>query len=381
MSIWDTLIGQPEVVEQLRQQAQLERPTHAWLFTGPPGSGRSTAARAFAASLLCEEPNTQLRGCGVCKTCHSVLRGTHADLTHFSTENISIKIEQARELVTKAQDRPAVGRWRIIIVEDADRMPERTSNVLLKAIEEPPEHTIWILCAPSPVDVLVTIRSRCRPVTLRVPDREEVVKLLAGVEGYPEALARHCASLAQGHIGVARHLAQSDKARQRREQVVRMPIFLSSVPAAMHAAQELVNIAQEEADHTSKERHERELQELLRTLGITEDEKITPNVKAQIRQLEEEQKRRSRRMATDTLDRFLIDLQTVFRDVLTIQLGTGSALINTHLTAELHDYAQRMSPEQALGHLDTLTLTRKRISTNASAKLAFEAMMCSFIQR
>lgn len=170
MSVWDDLQGQAPVVAQLKQAAQGETGlTHAWLFTGPPGSGRSNAAKAFAAALNCEQDDVTRRGCGECAACHTILGETHSDVTFVRTEKVTITIDEARELVSKAGDRPATGRWRIIVVEDADRMAERTTNVLLKAIEEPTPRTIWMLCAPSPADVLVTIRSRCRPVSLRLP--------------------------------------------------------------------------------------------------------------------------------------------------------------------------------------------------------------------
>lgn len=378
MKLWNRLVGQPDVIHQLQRAARDETPTHAWLFTGPPGSGRSTAALTFAAALLCEQTNPSDRACGQCKSCLTVMSGSHADLTHFSTENLTIKIEEARELVVKAQDRPAVGRWRVIIVEDADRMPERTSNVLLKAIEEPPPHTIWLLCAPSPVDVLVTIRSRCRPIKLRVPELTVLVELLES-EGIPTDLARHCASLAQGHIGISRRLATVEEARLRREAVVRMPISLRSLPAAMKAAEELIQIAEAEAEADAQERNEVEKAQLMTALGIQEGEKVSPSMRSQIRQLEDDQKRRARRIKTDTLDRFLIDIQTVFRDVLTLQLGTGSALINTHLTSQLEAYATATNELKTLEKLDAVSLTRRRIATNASAKLSFEAMMAGFV--
>lgn len=379
MSVWDNLVGQPQAVEQLRAAAASDHPHHAWLLTGPPGSGRSTAAVALAAALLCEQTDPDQRGCGQCRACRTVLKGSHADLTHFSTENLQIKIEEARDLVVRAQDRPSVGRWRVIIVEDADRMPERTSNVLLKAIEEPPPHTIWLLCAPSPQDVLVTIRSRCRSLKLRVPSTADVAELLVRRDGVEPGLAEHCAALAQGHVGVARRLALYPEARSRRESVVRMPVSLRSIAQAMAAAEKLVEIADEEAEADAAERNERERAELMAQLGMEEDQKVTPAMRAQLRHLEEDQKRRARRIKTDTLDRFLIDIQTVFRDVLTIQLGTGSALINSHLAQELSEYARVNTPEKTLQRLDTVSLTRRRLSTNASARLAFEAMMTSLL--
>lgn len=380
MSVWDQLVGQSRAVEQLRRAASESVP-HAWLFTGPPGSGRSVAARALAAALLCERADPSERGCGECKSCRTAMSGAHADVTNFATENVSIKIEEARDLVVKAQDRPAVGRWRVMIVEDADRMPERTSNVLLKAIEEPPPHTIWLLCAPSPIDVLVTIRSRCRAVTLKVPAVDEVAELLQRRDGVSAEVAHQAARLAQGHIGIARRLALYPEAKQRREDVVRLPLGLDGISSAVAAAERLISTAEAEAAADAEERNDREKAELLMTLGAPESGRVPPTIKAAVRRLEEDQKRRARRVQVDTLDRFLIDLSTFFRDVLTLQLKTGSTLINHHLERDLADYALNSSAERTLEQIDTINLTRRRISTNVSSRLAFEAMAASLVLR
>ncbi|WP_030013491.1 DNA polymerase III subunit delta' [Curtobacterium sp. S6] len=380
MSVWDQLVGQSRAVEQLRRAASESVP-HAWLFTGPPGSGRSVAARALAAALLCERADPSERGCGECKSCRTAMSGAHADVTNFATENVSIKIGEARDLVVKAQDRPAVGRWRVMIVEDADRMPERTSNVLLKAIEEPPPHTIWLLCAPSPIDVLVTIRSRCRAVTLKVPAVDEVAELLQRRDGVSAEVAHQAARLAQGHIGIARRLALYPEAKQRREDVVRLPLGLDGISSAVAAAERLISTAEAEAAADAEERNDREKAELLMTLGAPESGRVPPTIKAAVRRLEEDQKRRARRVQVDTLDRFLIDLSTFFRDVLTLQLKTGSTLINHHLERDLADYALNSSAERTLEQIDTINLTRRRISTNVSSRLAFEAMAASLVLR
>lgn len=378
MSVWDTLIGQPDVLTALQRASADERPTHAWLFTGPPGAGRETAALAFAAALLCERELGQ-RGCGTCRSCQTVLSGSHADFVHFRTEKTQITIDEARDFVVRAQDRPAVGRWRVMLIEDADRMPERTSNVLLKAIEEPPPHTIWLLTAPSPADVLVTIRSRCRPVNLRVPTTDAVTAALVSGGHAPEA-AELAARMSQGNLEVARRLAEDEDARKRRSRVVRLPISLPTVAAAMEAADELISIAEAEADADASARNDTERAALLTSLGYEDGERLSPTHRSQLRQLEEDQKRRAKRIQTDTLDRFLADIQTVLRDVLTLQLRTDSALINAHLGQGLYDYAASGSAERTLAHLEAVAATRRRLQSNASPRLAFEAMMTGFVR-
>lgn len=375
MSVWDEVVGQPRVVEQLQRAARDNEPTHAWLFTGPPGSGRSTAARALAAALLCEHGS----GCGQCHACRTAFAGTHADVTNFVTENPQISIEEARELVVRAQDRPSVGSWRIMIVEDADRMTERTSNVMLKSIEEPPPHTIWLLCAPSPMDVLVTIRSRCRAVTLKVPSPEDVARLLVARHGVSEERAVECARLAQCHVGVATRLALYDDARTRRQEVVSLPLSMRGVTQAVRAADRLHRLAVDESAADAEARNDEERAQLLVSLGAPETGRVPPAIRGALNRLEADQKRRSRRIQIDTLDRFLIDLTTFYRDVLSVQLDTGMPLINVHLRDQIRGYATNTAAEQTLRTIDVISETRRRIRTNVSAQLAFEAMMVSIV--
>ncbi|MDN5668471.1 MAG: DNA polymerase III subunit delta', partial [Renibacterium salmoninarum] len=381
---WNELQGQEPVVAQLRRAALEQAPAHAWLFTGPPGSGRSNAARAFAATLVCEQEDPANRGCGVCHACHTVMAGTHSDVTFVATEKTTISIDEARELVTKAQDRPASARWRIIIVGDADRMLERTTNVLLKAIEEPPPRTVWILCAPSPADVLVTIRSRCRMVTLRVPPVQDVAQLLVDRDGVEPALALASARAAQSHVGIARRLAQDEGARSRREAIVKLPLGLRGVSEAVRAAGSLVELATAEAAASNEQRDVLEKEQLLRSLGAPETGTLPPSIRSQVRQLEEDQKRRSKRSVTDTLDRALTDLISFYRDVMLIQISANRAsddeLVNAGMRPQLAEFAARGTAEQTLSRIESINEVRRRIvGSNVAPLLAIEAMTVSLL--
>ncbi|WP_207345276.1 DNA polymerase III subunit delta' [Arthrobacter sp. E3] len=389
MSVWVDLQGQDSVVAQLRRAAQSTSPTHAWLLTGPPGSGRSNAALAFAAALVCERPELAARGCGVCKACHTTLAGTNADVTYIATEKTTITIDESRALVRKAHDSPSSSRWRVMIVGDADRMAERTTNVLLKAIEEPPPRTIWILCAPSPADVLVTIRSRCRTLTLRLPPVADVAALLVRRDGIEPELALTAARAAQSHIGIARRLATDPGARERRDATVNLPLKLRDISTAVQSAASLLELAQAEASSSNEERDAVEKVSLLRSLGAPETGTLPPPMRAQVRALEEDQKRRAKRSVTDQLDRALTDLLSFYRDVLVLQLdarGGNSAqhaaleLVNDPLRAQLQDFAARSRPETTLIRMDAINSVRRRLTTtNVAPLLALEAMAVSLL--
>lgn len=373
------LVGQDPVVEELRTAAAAETPSHAWLLTGPPGSGRSNAARAFAAALNCELEDPWARGCGACRSCRLVASGSHPSVTLVSTENVTYRIEDVRELVSTAQDRPQGARRRVIVVEDADRMTERATNVLLKAIEEPPPHTVWVLCAPSPADVLVTIRSRCRQVSLRIPPTEAVASLLESRDGLDAGQAEFAARVAQNHIGIARRLANDPQVRRRREEVVTLPLRVRSASDAVQAAGRLVGMTKEDADSAAEARLAEEQASLRRSLGLDPEEKVPPKLRSQFKRLEEDHTRRAKRAVADALDRSLIDLTAVFRDVLSLKLHTGGGLINEHLRSDLTGYADSVSAEKALECLDAISEARMRIGQNVPPLLAVEALMTRFL--
>jgi len=345
---------------------------HAWLFTGPPGSGRSNLAVAFAGALLCSDG-----GCGTCKNCRMVTTGTHPDVTVLSTERVQISIDEVRELVTNSYLGSSVGKYRILIIEDADRMTDRTSNVLLKALEEPPINTIWMLCAPSEADLLPTIRSRVRRVALKVPSVEAVAQLLVERNGIEPKLAAQVAAEAQSHIGMALRLATSTEARSRRRETLLSALNLRGVSSAMFAADQWLSIAKKDADALTVLRDSEERTQLLATMGLKEGETIPPALRSSFKQLEEAQKRRATRSLRDGLDRILVDLLSLYRDVLTIQLSAGVPLVNDDLRSGIQDVADGSTQAQTLEKLERIALARKRIDSNVQNLLTLEALAVS----
>lgn len=370
MSIWDSLVGQERAAGVLRAAA--ERPeamTHAWLITGPPGSGRSVAARAFAAALQAGPD-----GDADPEAAELALAGAHPDVTVLATEKVVITIAEARNLVSLAQRAPSQGRWRVIIVEDADRMGEQTGNVLLKAIEEPPPRTVWVLCAPSPQDVLTTIRSRCRLVNLRIPPPQAVADLLVRRDGIDPQVALECAHEAQSHVGVARRLATHPPARAFRHSVLELATSIRGVGDAVLAAGRLVEAATDQSKEATAQRDEQEKAELLRSMGADSGGTLPPAVRAQVRQLEEEQKRRARRSLLDALDRALVDLLSFYRDVLAVQFGSDVALINAGAAESVRRVAADTGAATTLHRMDAVGKARERLGANAAPLLTIEAM-------
>jgi len=368
--VWAELVGQEPAVEVLRGAVEdPTRMTHAWLVTGPPGSGRSTAARAFAAALQCETG-----GCGRCHACVTVLQGLHPDVTVVATEGVVIRADTARPLVELAQRSPSSGRWRVIIVEDADRLNETSGNVLLKAIEEPPPRTVWVLCAPSPQDVLVTLRSRSRAVALRVPPVDAVAALLVERDGIDPAVAAVAARAAQSHVGIARRLARDPQARARRATVLSIPPRVRGVGDAVLAAGDLVATAQADAKAATEQRDAEERSALLRSMGAEGAATIPPALRAQVRELEADQKRRATRAQRDVLDRAMLDLLSLYRDVLVVQLDAGVELVNVEHEESVRALAASSTPDQTVRRMDAIGEARTRIAGNVAPLLAVEAM-------
>jgi DNA polymerase-3 subunit delta' len=353
--------------------------THAWLFTGPPGSGRSVAARAFAAALLCAEG-----GCGHCASCHQVRAGTHADMRLVRPDGLSYGVKQTRNLVLAAANAPSSGRWQVVLFEDADRCTEQAANALLKAIEEPAPRTVWLLCAPSAEDLVTTIRSRCRVVTLRVPSSAAVASVLTARDGIEPARALAAARAAQGHVGRALRLATDPEAAARREEVLRVPLRVDSLGPALAAAAALVKTAEEEAKAVTGELDEPERDSLRQAYGEGSTgkgvAKAVRGVAGAMKDLEDRQKSRATRVKRDMLDRALIDLAAFYRDVLMLQMRAGVELVNADHDDALQRLAGGSSPESTLRRMQAIMLCRERLTLNVAPLLAVEELTLSLAQ-
>lgn len=369
--IWVELLGQPEAIAQLEIaiRAKAEGVYHAWLITGPPGSGRSNMAHAFAAALLCEKD-----GCGECKSCLMAAAGSHPDISTLATERVQISIDEVRELVASSQFGSSLGKYRIMVIEDADRMQERSSNVLLKALEEPPAGTIWLLCAPSEADMLPTIRSRVRRVGLKVPAVEEVARILIERDGIDTKLANQVAAEAQSHIGRARRLATSSEARSRRRETLMAALAISGVTSAVNTAERWLDIAKKDADALTTERDEEEKTAMMRSLGLQPGDAIPTNLKSDLRALEEGQKRRATRSVRDGLDRILVDLLSLYRDVLTLQISANVAFVNEDLRVGITEVAGASTAAETIHKLEAIAEARIRIDSNVRDLMVLESL-------
>lgn len=369
-SVFDDLVGQQQVVERLRGAVAGDM-THAWLFTGPPGSGRSNAAIAFAAALQCEQG-----GCGTCPSCHTVTVGSHPDVRVTRTEKLSIGVDEVRDLVRSAALAPAGRRYQVMIVEDADRLTDQAANALLKAIEEPTERTVWLLCAPTVEDVLPTIRSRTRLVVLATPSSADVADFLVRQDGVDTTTAVHAARASQGHIGRARALARDEETRGRRRQVVQFPVRLTNLGACMSAATTLHDLAKDEADAITTVHDARERQDLDHAYGVVERGRRPREYAPALRDLEKSQKTRAKRRHLDVVDRGLMDLVSVYRDALTLQLGARSEIVNEEILGDVEHLAASTTPEDNLRRIDAIFRAREQmLEFNVPVMLALESMM------
>jgi DNA polymerase-3 subunit delta' len=378
-SVFDDLVGQEHIIDILKGAVAASRTgsdsqemTHAWVFTGPPGSGRSSAAVAFAQALIC--PN---QGCSTCNECKSAVTGGHPDVEVIRTEGLAIKVEEIRELLTRVAWAPSMGGWRVVVMEDADRLTESAANALLKSIEEPGTRTVWLLCAPTLHDVLPTIRSRCRHLQLHTPSKDAVMQVLIKRDNISPTMADFAARVSQGHIGRARYLATDESVRSNRKITMQLPLQLGSLAAAFQAAQTLVDIATEEASASSDERDEKEVEKLQEAYGkgATGRGMATGAAKA-VKELEKEQKSRATRMVRDSIDGALLDLATFYRDVLMAQSRVTESMINVDMREQIESYVTNSPSHSTIKKINAIMEARENLARNSAPLVTCEALMC-----
>ena len=377
MSVFDSLVGQSEVVERLKSATSAatsgsttQEMVHSWLFVGPAGSGRSNAAVAFAAALVCSQS-----GCGTCRDCQTVLTGTHIDVERFNPTGLSIKAEEVRELIARSAWSPSVGPWRIVIIEDADRLTETAANALLKTIEEPETHTLWFLCAPTLSDVSITIRSRCRHLQLRTPSKTSVEEFLLTNTSVDSKTAAFAARVSQGHIGRARFIATNQEAQSRRKDVLALAFSLKDIDSCFKAASRLLDTAQEQAESENSERDSKQLKQLQDAYQGTGRSLVSGGSKA-IKDLEKEQKSAATRSVRDNLDSALLDIATIYRDVLVVQSGSDE-ILNIDLKAEVSEFASTSTAKRSIERIEAILEARINLGRNSAPLSTLEALFCA----
>lgn len=382
MSVWDSLVGQQPVIDMLSRIAQGDpgQITQSWLICGPPGSGRSNMARAFAAAL--ESPDHGMND-EPARVTQQVLAGTHPDVTVLTTNKVTIGIDQVREIITTSEQMPATAPWRIIIIEDVDRMLERTTNVLLKEIEEPAEHCIWLLCAPSAQDVLPTIRSRTRIVNLAVPSTSAVAEFLTSTTNVEPKIAQRAARLAEGHIGIAKLYATDKQVMTDRDELVVGVLNLARASDAVLLAGNLIDNAKAQAEVDASRTAADQEAEFRRINGLEPGERIPPKLRGAFNQIakKDDLKRLTTRRTRDVLDRALNSIASIYRDVAVLQNNAEDSvgLINLENRSAITELSVRLNRAGAVARLDEVAHTRKRLAGNGNPLLVFESLFCALI--
>ena len=382
MSVWDSLVGQKPVIDMLSRIAQGDpsQITQSWLICGPPGSGRSNMARAFAAAL--ESPDHGMSA-EPTRVTQQVLAGTHPDVTVLTTNKVTIGIDQVREIITTSEQMPATAPWRIIIIEDVDRMLERTTNVLLKEIEEPAEHCIWLLCAPSAQDVLPTIRSRTRIVNLAVPSTQAVAGFLTSTTNVEPKVAQRAARLAEGHIGIAKLYATDERVMSDRDELVVGVLNLARASDAVLLAGNLIDNAKAQAEADANRITAGQEAEFRRINGLAPSDRIPRKLRGAFNQIakKDDVKRLVPRRTRDVLDRALNSIASIYRDVAVLQNNAEDSvgLINLENRSSITELSVRLNRAGAVTRLDEVAHARKRLAGNGNPLLVFESLFCALI--
>lgn len=377
MKILENIIGQPHIVTILESAVLASRKdndssqelTHSWLFTGPTGSGRSLVAQSFAAALVCSNG-----GCGKCIDCETAMNGSHLDIEIMKIDGLSIKVDEIRELISRSSFAPSVSNWRVIVLREVQRLTEAAANALLKAIEEPSSRTIWLLSATSITDVSPTLRSRCRHIQIRTPTEKSIVKLLIERDNIDLSIAEKIAKISQGNIGRANFLSKNLESRFRRDEVIDLILNLKDPSSAFSSASRLIELVNDEVELSTSTKDQQEMNNLQNSLQGIGRGLISGSSKV-IKELERDQKNRANREIRDTLDRYLLDIYSIYRDAMLIKLGLPNQIINVEFFNRLQEFSEKLSPKSILDNMASIVSSLEGLTQNASNLLALENLL------
>ncbi|QPK79357.1 DNA polymerase III subunit delta' [Corynebacterium lizhenjunii] len=352
---------------------------HSWLFTGPPGAGRSTAALALAAALMCTDQPGQ--GCGACESCRGILQQRqHTDLVFISPQELSIGVAGVREMIHQAASLPTVAPYRVVIFDNADRLTDEAANALLKTVEEPSSSTVLVLCAPTdaPEDFSQTLRSRCRHLYIPAPSVERIVEILQA-EGHSPQDARLAAVTSLRHVGRARRLVSDPMAQRRRAAAINLAESVFHGSGGYAAATGLLAAITKEAKEAYQEADAKEIAAVELAYGAGAKgkgaAKAQREAKSAVKRVEELQKKRATRRLRDLLDLALVDLAGIYRDALMVKVGANVEMTHPDFAGLAQELAAKVSEEGLVAAQDAIRTCRNHIANNVGPALAFDGLV------
>ncbi len=354
------LSGQPRVREFLARAVSSGRVGQAYLFLGAPGSGKLDAAWAFAQAVLCDEG-----GCGVCDTCRRVAHRTHPDVHCLAPESATgYLVSQIRDLLDDVALAPVRARGKVYLIESCDLLHDSAANALLKTLEEPPEHVVFVLLGTSADVILPTIVSRCQQVPFRVVPPEEAARAVMRRTGVDEASCRMAVSVA-GSPERAVSFLKSAERREARRSVVRA---LDALPLADEA--DILTFAREITEAVKAP-----LAEVKAAQQAELEQSADYLSRGAVKQLEDRNKRELTARERSGIMEILAAARSLLRDVLMELQDPAYAPVNADVAEVVGRLAERVSVTGAACALDAVAACEQRVRKNVTPQLALEVML------
>lgn len=231
MANFDSIIGQDHIKEHLKTTLTSGKVSQAYLITGESMQGKEYIARVFAGALVCEDPVGGYDPCGKCRSCIQAASQNNPDIitvTHEKPGTVSVD-DVRKQIVSDAQIKPYQSKWKIYIMNEAEKMTVQAQNALLKTLEEPPGYVVIMLLSTSAAALLPTVLSRCVRLDMRPVDDRIVRQYLMGEVKIPDYQADICVAFARGNLGKARSLAASEDFDRIREEAVRVVKYINKM--------------------------------------------------------------------------------------------------------------------------------------------------------